>query len=65
MQRIIVAALAPVVLCSLVFVSGCGGDADRTTVAPSPEAKKADVGGPDAMKEFMATKGAAPKAKAK
>jgi hypothetical protein len=58
MQRLIVAALAPIVLCSLAFVSGCGGDEDRTTVTVSPEAKKADAGAQSGMKEFMQSKGA-------
>ncbi|APW62635.1 hypothetical protein [Paludisphaera borealis] len=59
MQRLIVAALAPVVVCSLAFLSGCGGDEDRATVTSSPEAKKADAGAQNGMMELMQTKGAA------
>ncbi len=64
MRRFIAIALAPLMLCALTFLSGCGGEEDRTTVEASPEAKKADAGVQNGMKEFMQSKGAS-KSKAK
>jgi hypothetical protein len=58
MRRLNITVLASAALCSLAFLSGCGGDEDRTTVTASPEAKKADAGAQNSMKEFMQTKGA-------
>ncbi len=50
--------------CVLGFVAGCGESGDGTQVQQSPEAKKADQGIQDGMKEFMNSK-TQPKAKAK
>ena len=50
--------------CVLGFVGGCGEGSDTTQVQQSPEAKKADQGVQDGMKEFMQGKTGS-KAKAK
>ncbi|QDV37818.1 hypothetical protein [Tautonia plasticadhaerens] len=38
---------------SLGLLGGCGGGADVEQVEMSPEAKKADTAGQDAMREYM------------
>jgi hypothetical protein len=52
------AALAPIALCTLAFVSGCGDDKSTSSVSASPEAKKADADVQKSMMEYMKTKGA-------
>jgi len=55
-RRYAAAVLAPFVLGSLAILGGCGGDGGTSSVEPSPEAKKADVGAQDNMRQFMESK---------
>lgn len=63
MQRFLVAALASVVVGSLAFVSGCGGEEENTSVDPSAAAKKAEQANQDAMRKTMESKGKSKSAK--
>ena len=63
-KRALAAVLSPALLCAIAAIGGCGDSADRSEVAPSPEAKKADAAVQNGMMEFMKSKGAS-KSKAK
>ena len=56
MQRFFAAALASVVVGSLAFLSGCGGEAENTTVEPTALEKKAEQANQDAMRKTMESK---------
>lgn len=62
MHRFLIAALASVVVGSLAFVSGCGGEEDKS-VEPSAAAKNADQANQDAMRKTMESKGKSKSAK--
>jgi hypothetical protein len=62
MRRLTTTAWIPAVLTAVALVAGCGEEGNSEVTA-SPEAKKADTGAQDAMKEFMQTKSAKPKGK--
>ncbi len=63
MHRFLIAALASVVVGSLAFVSGCGGEEENTSVEPSAAAKKAEEANQEAMRKTMETKGKTKSAK--
>jgi len=63
MRRIFLGALSLVFACGLLPLAGCGDDSNQVT--QSPEAKKADVGGQEGMREYMQGKSKKPAAPAK
>lgn len=63
MKRFLVASLASVVVGSLAFVSGCGGEEETTSVEPSAAAKNAEKANQDAMRKTMESKGKSKPAK--
>lgn len=54
MRRALLRAFTGLLVLTLVPLAGCGDES--TTVEQSPEAKKADNSGQDAMREYMQSK---------
>lgn len=54
MRRALLRAFTGLLALTLVPLAGCGDEA--TTVEQSPEAKRADTSGQDAMREYMQSK---------